>query len=80
MWSFGCTLLEVAGGTKPWQGLEVAEVRRRILDVQESPSHVQVTGDLGGVVRSCLQHDPGSRPSFSDLLVTLEGMVEVKAP
>lgn len=75
IWSFGCLLIELLTGKKPWHELEhdYAIVYR----LGATPFVPEGLFDLGlsnagqEFVKSCLIHDPATRPSVYDLLNSL---------
>jgi serine/threonine protein kinase/tetratricopeptide (TPR) repeat protein len=66
LFSFGIILFEMVVGERPFHGLSTAELATSIL--RDSPPPVNelrrdVPAGLAGVIRHCLQKEPGKRPA-----------------
>uniref|UniRef100_H3CHW3 receptor protein-tyrosine kinase n=1 Tax=Tetraodon nigroviridis TaxID=99883 RepID=H3CHW3_TETNG len=76
VWSFGVTMWEVVSrGRTPYPGVQNCE----LLDLLQSGVRLKAPPDcdhqLYEVMRSCWDEDPGSRPTFSQLLQALGGLL-----
>uniref|UniRef100_A0A674NLK4 receptor protein-tyrosine kinase n=1 Tax=Takifugu rubripes TaxID=31033 RepID=A0A674NLK4_TAKRU len=76
VWSFGVTMWEIVSrGRTPYPGVQNSE----LLDLLQSGDRLKVPTDcdhrLYEVMRSCWDQDPVRRPSFSELLQTLKGLL-----
>lgn len=74
IWSFGCLLIELLTGKKPWHELEhdYAIVYRLGATpfVPEGLFDLSLSNAGQEFVKSCLVHEPDSRPSVQDLLIS----------
>ncbi len=72
IWSFGCTILEMASGKKPWDGLNfdnpVEAIMRIGLENMIPTIPNNVGEDLRSFIVACLERDVEKRPSAFELL------------
>jgi TolB-like protein/predicted Ser/Thr protein kinase len=77
IWSFGCTLFEMATGRRPFAGEQAQDVRDGILNgAPPNPSSLraEIPPGLEEVVLKCLRKKPEDRfPDFESLLTVLQG-------
>ncbi|KAL3630129.1 hypothetical protein CASFOL_023113 [Castilleja foliolosa] len=69
IWSLGCTILEMATSKPPWSQYEGVAAIFKIgnsRDTPEIPDHL--SADAKNFIRLCLQREPSSRPTASQLL------------
>ncbi|EPS67034.1 mitogen activated protein kinase kinase kinase kkk 3, partial [Genlisea aurea] len=69
IWSLGCTVLEMAMSKPPWSQYEGVAAIFKIgnsKDIPEIPDHL--SSHAKDFIRQCLQRDPSSRPTASQLL------------
>ncbi|XP_078440936.1 LOW QUALITY PROTEIN: mitogen-activated protein kinase kinase kinase 3 [Wolffia australiana] len=69
IWSFGCTIIEMATSKPPWCQYEGVAAIFKIVnskDVPEIPSHL--SGEAREFLRLCLQRDPAARPTAVQLM------------
>lgn len=72
MWSFGCTLLEMATGKAPWHHCNFDNPVNAILqiglnkDIPLVPTNL--SEELQDLIRLCLKRDPEERPYAANLL------------
>ncbi|XP_074335889.1 mitogen-activated protein kinase kinase kinase 3-like isoform X2 [Apium graveolens] len=69
IWSLGCTILEMATSKPPWGQYEGVAAIFKIgnsKEIPEIPNHL--SAEAKNFIRQCLQRDPSSRPSASQLL------------
>ena len=71
LYSFGCTLYEMAVGAPPFAGADLAELRRRH-STQKAPTlPPDLPEELIAAVTACLDKDPQRRPESADELLEL---------
>lgn len=74
IWSFGCLLIYLASGKRPWSQLEdnftIMYHIATTDDIPELSSPNEVSSDLLEVLKSCFIRDPEKRPSAVSLLET----------
>jgi serine/threonine protein kinase len=71
IWSFGCTVLEMATGKIPWAEYDFDNPIAAILkiglesEIPYIPNHL--SEDLKDFLKMCLQRDPAARPNVRAL-------------
>lgn len=71
IWSFGCTLIEMASGKPPWSQ-EYSQITALILDIVKSdkiptiPEHI--SDEFKDLIKKCLNRNPDERPTAKELL------------
>ncbi|XP_071519026.1 uncharacterized protein Cad96Ca [Panulirus ornatus] len=76
VWSFGVLLWEIVTlGSTPYPGMGAAEVMRKVKEGYrlEKPDHCR--RELYNIMYYCWDKDPKERPSFTELVHTLEGIL-----
>ncbi|XP_057994480.1 mitogen-activated protein kinase kinase kinase YODA-like, partial [Hevea brasiliensis] len=69
IWSFGCTVLEMATAKPPWSQYEGVAAMFKIGNSKEHPAFPDNLSDDGkDFVRQCLQRNPSHRPTAAELL------------
>ena len=67
IWSFGCTVLEMATGSVPWSECDFDNPVAAILKIGLEDDIPKIPDGLGGelkdFIRVCLQRDPAKRPT-----------------
>ncbi|KAI8914348.1 kinase-like domain-containing protein [Gorgonomyces haynaldii] len=67
IWSLGCTVIEMATGSKPWDKLRDLDIAQRLVE-QESPTIEGITDeDTRLFIAQCLDFNPDTRPSATEL-------------
>lgn len=71
IWSFGCTLIEMASGQAPWSS-QYTQIAAFLFDIASSqkipeiPSHL--SNEMADLLKKCFNRDPSKRPSADELL------------
>lgn len=73
VYSFGMVLWEMVLGTEPYFGKSEVEVMLMVSEGRRPHSLGSVTGELGVLMRLCLQQDYTTRPGFGHIVAALEG-------
>ncbi|TIA87857.1 hypothetical protein E3P99_02902 [Wallemia hederae] len=72
VWSFGCVLLELCTGRKPWHGLDNEWAIMFHIGVSGQPPQLPTTNELSELgidfIKQCLIIDPKERPTVDKLL------------
>ncbi|TIB08438.1 hypothetical protein E3P92_03523 [Wallemia ichthyophaga] len=72
VWSFGCVLLELCTGRKPWHGLDNEWAIMFHIGVSGQPPQLPSTNELSELgidfIKQCLIIDPKKRPTVDELL------------
>lgn len=69
IWSYGCTLLEMATGKLPWEFDNFLQAINKIGNTTEVPCiPASLPGDLRSLIESCLVRDFKARPCADSLL------------
>jgi serine/threonine protein kinase len=71
VWSFGCIMYELCALRRPFEGDNIANVLKGILENQPQPIEGIAEG-LSSIIFEMLRKDANSRPSVSDLLTVAE--------
>merc|ERR1712056_95852 len=68
IWSFGCVLIEMASGKRPWGKLDnpMAAMYKIGMSEETPPLPANVTPECQDFIGVCVQRDPASRPKASD--------------
>ncbi|XP_019632531.1 PREDICTED: tyrosine-protein kinase receptor Tie-1-like [Branchiostoma belcheri] len=79
-WSFGILLWEIVtlGGT-PYSGMKSGLLLRRLREGYRMPKPRNCDENLYQMMLQCWQRRPEDRPTFSDLVEQLKGMMEDKS-
>lgn len=73
VYSFGMVLWEMVLETEPYFGKSEVEVMLMVSEGRRPHSLGSVTGELGVLMRLCLQQDYTTRPGFGHIVAALEG-------
>eukprot|EP00210_Caulerpa_lentillifera_P002045 g1960.t1 len=73
VYSFGMVLWEMVLGTEPFFGKSEVEVMLMVSSGKRPHSLGSVQGELGAIMRLCLQQEYADRPGFGHIVSTLEG-------
>ncbi|CAG9813623.1 unnamed protein product [Phaedon cochleariae] len=77
VWSYGVLLWEmVTLGSTPYPGVPTHELLGMLNSGYRMPQPDNCSDELYALMRSCWKEDPKSRPSFSSLRETLDGLLE----
>ncbi|KAL4513067.1 hypothetical protein ABPG72_017752 [Tetrahymena utriculariae] len=72
IWSFGCTILEMAQAEAPWSNYQFDNPIAAIMKIgvsNEIPKIPEtISPELNQFIRKCLQRDPSERPTATELL------------
>jgi serine/threonine protein kinase len=72
VWSFGCTVLEMATGKPPWMQYSFDNELAAIWKISQANEQPFVpdslSAELQELIRACLRLEPGERPSAASLL------------
>jgi len=78
VFSLGATILFAATGHAPYQGETVMDVLVRL--ATEAPDLGGLPAELAGIVTSCLERDPRSRPSTAAIVARLAASAGLDSP
>ncbi|XP_057325359.1 mitogen-activated protein kinase kinase kinase 4 [Microplitis mediator] len=69
IWSFGCCVIEMASGKRPWAEFDSNYQIMFKVGMGETPAMPKTFCNEGvDLIENCLQHDPKKRPHANDLL------------
>lgn len=76
IWSFGCILVELFGGSIPWKGISSSDIKEQLLK-GASPPEKDIIGNqfVRKLIDDCLSHDPELRPNTEEILALIENEV-----
>ena len=81
VWALGILLYEMTCGTLPFDGHTHFEIASKVLNSEPAELPESVPSGLRGVIRHCLQQQPGMRYSNAgEVRVALETLVAERAP
>ena len=66
-WSFACSLLEMLSGIKPWNGIKMAPIVRKVMNREVPDIPPGLPPPLEHVVRGCFNFVPHERPTFQQV-------------
>mmetsp|Transcript_42873 Transcript_42873/g.135213 ORF Transcript_42873/g.135213 Transcript_42873/m.135213 type:complete len:495 (+) Transcript_42873:772-2256(+) len=66
-WSFACSLIEMLSGVKPWDGIKMAPIVRKVLNKEIPQIPPGLPSPLENLIRGCLNFNPNSRPTFHQM-------------
>ncbi|XP_024545688.1 E3 ubiquitin-protein ligase KEG isoform X2 [Selaginella moellendorffii] len=72
-WSFGCSLVEMCTGAKPWAGSSQDDIYKAVVKSKRLPPQYNVVGsgiprELWKMIGDCLQFKGSKRPNFHAML------------
>ncbi|GAA0149828.1 hypothetical protein LIER_08909 [Lithospermum erythrorhizon] len=72
-WGFGCSIVEMLTGNRPWSGKSVDEIYKSVVKKLEKPLIPSgLPPALENVIIGCFEYDPRSRPLMRDILDALK--------
>ena len=81
VWALGILLYEMTCGTLPFDGHTHFEIASKVLNSEPAELRESVPGGLRGVIRHCLQQQPGMRYSNAgEIRAALETLLAERAP
>uniref|UniRef100_A0AAU0N4Z7 receptor protein-tyrosine kinase n=1 Tax=Gecarcinus lateralis TaxID=6769 RepID=A0AAU0N4Z7_GECLA len=76
VWSFGVLLWEIVTlGSTPYPGMGATEVMRKVREGYRLEKPVHCRREIYNIMYYCWDKDPNERPSFTELVHTLEGLL-----
>ena len=66
VWSFGCTLIELASGKPPFHDCNAVQALFRMVETQIEISE-RIKGSLRDLITECLNRNPKARPTASEI-------------
>ncbi|XP_023735257.1 E3 ubiquitin-protein ligase KEG [Lactuca sativa] len=73
-WGFGCIIVEMLTGVKPWCGKSIDEIYNSVVKRQEKP-HIPdglLPPAVENVILGCFEYDFRSRPLMADILMVFQ--------
>ncbi|KDP37068.1 hypothetical protein JCGZ_06124 [Jatropha curcas] len=68
-WGFGCSILEMLTGVRPWFGKSVEEIYQSVVVKQQKPQVPSgLPPDVENVINGCFEYDLRNRPLMEDIL------------
>ncbi|KAI4376889.1 hypothetical protein MLD38_014597 [Melastoma candidum] len=79
-WGFGCSVIEMLTGVRPWSGLSAEEIKNLVVTKQEKPQIPCGLPPLVDIIlHGCFEYDFRSRPLVKDILATFRSeLAEIK--
>merc|ERR1712224_1024876 len=75
VWSFGIVMLEIyEDGAVPYAKLTNSQVIGNIQSGHRAAQPGTCPDDVYAIVQSCWEEDPAQRPSFADIVLSLEAV------
>uniref|UniRef100_A0A0D6QSU1 Protein kinase domain-containing protein n=1 Tax=Araucaria cunninghamii TaxID=56994 RepID=A0A0D6QSU1_ARACU len=72
-WGFGCSIVEMFTGVRPWYGKSADEIYTAVVIRCEKPKvPCGLPRAIESVVKGCFEYDFRNRPSFADILFALK--------
>lgn len=72
-WGFGCSIIEMVTGTRPWHQLSTEDIYSLVVVKQEKPSIPNgLPSAIKNILRGCFEFDYRKRPSFSEIVHAFE--------
>lgn len=67
IFAFGTLMWEILVRKIPYEGIEVFEIKNKILSQEQLYIPKTVPAEFGNIINSCRLTDPSKRPTFSEL-------------
>ncbi|KAJ7541569.1 hypothetical protein O6H91_10G065300 [Diphasiastrum complanatum] len=68
-WGFACSIIEMIGGFKPWDGMSAEEIFSRVVVRGQSPSiPAGLPVAIFKIMKGCFEYDYRKRPNFEEIL------------
>lgn len=74
VWGLGAALYEAANGHRPFRRAPKGEPLAQLTE-EPAPFHRRVPPELAGVLRACLEREPGNRPQLADVAEACEELL-----
>ncbi|XP_077215084.1 protein kinase superfamily protein [Tasmannia lanceolata] len=72
-WGFGCSIVEMLSGVRPWCGRSAEEIHHLVVTRQEKPNiPIGLPPAIENIVIGCFEYDFRNRPLMTDILQALE--------
>lgn len=72
-WGFGCTVVEMLTGVRPWRGKSVDEIYNLVVRKHEKPQMpFGLPSSVENVLLGCFEYDFRNRPLISDILMVFQ--------
>eukprot|EP01036_Dinobryon_divergens_P032454 gene32454-42044_t len=76
VYSFGILFWEMLTGTRPFDGFNMEDFMREVVNRNCRPKIPEtLSAELSNLLSACWTKDPAARPSFENILTTLDGVV-----
>ncbi|THH31371.1 hypothetical protein EUX98_g2806 [Antrodiella citrinella] len=80
VYTFGCICLELHTAKPPFSDLTYLEARKQVMDKQipprpRLPDGGEIADELWSLICNCWSHEPAERPTMTEVVKTLEGLV-----
>lgn len=66
-WSFACSLLEMITGVKPWSGIKMAPIVRKVMNRETPEIPPGLPPPVDHMLKSCFSFMPHQRPTFPQM-------------
>lgn len=77
MWGFGCSIVEMLTGVRPWFGRSAEEIYQSVVMKQEKlPLPGCLPPAVENIINGCFEYDPRNRPLAADILHAFERLVQ----
>ncbi len=75
IFAFGILMWEILSEEIPFDGFDTFLIKKKIL-AKELPSFKNIQSSYANIIKSCLNHEPGKRPEFHEIILSINKLID----